>query len=111
MARILPDDETGDALRLLEENGSDPSRPLEMDFFAAVPSGAAGDAVAAHFSELSFITSVEQDEESQEWTCYCTKTLVPDYTTVAEIEAQIDVIARAHGGHGDGFGSYGNGDD
>lgn len=111
MARTLPDDDIGDALRLLEENGSDLSRPLEMDFFAAVPSQAAGDAVAAHFSELNFATSVEQDEESQEWTCYCTKTLVPDYTAVAEIEAQVDAIARAHGGQCDGFGSYGNCDD
>ncbi len=111
MASVLPDDETGDALRLLEQNGSDLSRPLEMDFFASVPSQAAGDAVALRVVELGFAASVEQDEDSQQWTCYCTKTIVPNYAMVVEIEAQIDAVAQAHGGHADGFGSFGNGDD
>ena len=34
----FPDDETGDALSQFQENGFDLSKPMEIDFFVAVPS-------------------------------------------------------------------------
>ena len=58
-----------------------------------------------------FITSVEQDFESGEWTCYCKKTLIPDYAEVVRIEKLLNSLAELFGGYTDGFGSYGNGGD
>lgn len=107
----LPNDATGDALRLLLEHGSDLSQPMDMDFYIAVPSAAAGEQIAAAARTEGFATVVEQDEDSGEWLCCCSKTLVPDYATVAGIEQWLDGIARPHGGHSDGFGSYGNAPD
>ena len=106
----LPDDATGAALRRFADAGSDLTRPMEMDFFVAVPSETAGNAVAAVAREQGFTTSVEQDAETANWTCYCAKTIVPSYDEVVQIETLLDGIARLHGGHADGFGSFGNAD-
>jgi hypothetical protein len=107
----LPDDATGDALKRLADHGSDLARPMEMDFFVAVPSEASGHAVAAEVRDHGFTTSVEQDAETGNWTCYCMKTIMPSHAEVVQIEKRLDELARPHGGHADGFGSFGNAED
>ena len=104
----LPDDETGNALKEYLRDGSDLMKPMTIDFFIAVPSNNVGDEIALVVKKLGFITSVEKDEESGEWTCYCTKTLIPEYEEVVKIEKILSDIAKAKGGFTDGFGSYGN---
>lgn len=104
----FPDDETGEVLNQFQQNGFDLSRPLEIDFFVAVPSKKIGDQVAKKVVNLGFKTSVERDEETGEWTCYCTKTLIPEYAEVVRIEKELTSIAKPYGGYADGFGSYGN---
>lgn len=81
-------------MRRYVAEGSDLSRPMEIDFFVAIPNREAGEGVAAHTMELGFATSVEQDEATLEWTCYCTKTIVPSYAAVRTIGQQLDKIAR-----------------
>ncbi|WP_375753776.1 ribonuclease E inhibitor RraB [Vibrio sp. HN007] len=104
----FPDDETGATLYQFQQHGFDLSKPLEMDFFVAVPSEGKGNLVALQADKLGFNTCVEQDEETKEWTCYCTMTLVPKYSEVVKIEEQLTKIAKPYGGYADGFGSYGN---
>ncbi len=104
----LPDDETGAALRRFAQEGSDLTRTMRIDFFVAVPSKAAGECVAADLRGSNFDTSLEYDEESNMWTCYCAQTLVPTYRTICGIESQLDSIALRYGGKVDGFGSFGN---
>jgi regulator of RNase E activity RraB len=104
----IPNDETGEALRQFLKNGSDLTKPMEMDFFVAVPSEKTGKQVAAKANKLGCKVSVEQDGETGDWTCYCTKTLIPDYSEVVKIEKQLSSIAQPYGGYADGFGSYGN---
>lgn len=104
----MPDDETGNALREFQANGFELSKPLDMDFFVAVPSKKTGDQVAVKVKSLGFKTSVEQDDETGDWTCYCTKTLIPEYFEVVRIEKELDSIAQPLGGFADGFGSYGD---
>jgi hypothetical protein len=102
------EDATAAALARYVAHGSDLSRPMEMDFFVVVPSEMAGAAVAARVKPLGFVPSVEQDDETHRWTCYCKKTIIPSYDNVVRSEQQLDEIAREHGGHADGFGSFGN---
>ena len=109
-------DATADALNRLTANGSDLSRPMEMDFFAAFTSKQQADLFASELEqsglavspEIKFELSVEKDEEDNSWTCYVTTTIVPLLETVFEIEQKLDHLARRHKGHADGFGSYGN---
>jgi len=104
----IPNDATGDALRRLRDCGSNLSKPMEIDFFVAAPSRESGERISAEVTALGFQVSLEQDEESDAWTCYCSKTLVPEHALVSKIEAELGEIARPYGGFVDGFGSYGN---
>lgn len=104
----FPEDETGDALNQFQQNGFDLSQAMEIDFFIAVPSKKSGDQVAIKGEKFGFKVSVEKDEETGEWTCYCAKTLIPEYYEVVRIEKELDSIAIPYGGYADGFGSYGN---
>lgn len=106
----IPNDETGVALKQFVKDGSDLSKLMEIDFFVAIPSKQKGNKVALEAEELGFKTSIEFDVESGEWTCYCTKTLIPEYLEVVKIEKQLSSIAKQHDGYVDGFGSYGNAD-
>ena len=105
---IFPEDETGNALREFQRNGFDLSQPMDIDFFVAVPSKVSGEKVALKVQSLGFQASVEQDEETREWTCYCTKRIVPDYHEIVSIENDLMSISKPFGGYSDGFGSYGN---
>ena len=85
----------------------DLSKPMEIDFFVAVPSKKSGNIVAEKIRNMGFKINVEQDDETGEWTCYCTKTLIPEYSEVVKIEKELTSIAQPYGGYADGFGSYG----
>ena len=87
--RSLPNDETGEALRQLEANGSDLSKPLNIDFFIAVPSKLIGEEIAILVRNLGFNPSVEQDNETDDWTCYCTIKIVPDYNEIISIPQKL----------------------
>ena len=104
------DDATRTALAQIERDGSDLHRPLRMDFFVAVPDEPSGQAVAARATEHGFTTSVERDDETGAWTCYCSKTILPTYEIVTGIERQLDELAKDAGGFSDGFGTFGNAD-
>lgn len=104
----FPDDETGDALNEFVKNGFDLSKPMQIDFFLAVLSMKKGIKISQIVEKLGFNTSVEQDEETQEWTCYCTKIMIPEYTEIIKIEEELNNIAKLYDGYIDGFGSYGN---
>ena len=67
----MPDqdiDATRAALKRIAEDGSDLTRPLEMDFFVTVLDESSGRAVASRAAALGFETRVEQDPETGEWT-------------------------------------------
>jgi len=104
----MRDPATVDALQRIAHTGSDMTKPLDMDFFIAVPSQDTGNLVAEEVTPNGFVTKVELDSESQEWTCYCTKTIIPEYNTVNVIELELHEIAIKYGGYIDGFGTYGN---
>lgn len=107
----LPDTATGDALRSLMRDGSNLSRPMDIDFFLAVPDKETGWKIAREVRRLGYDASLEQDDENQDWTCYCRKNLVPKYSEVVRLENELDLLAKKYGGYADGFGSYGNASD
>lgn len=107
----IPNDAIGDALRRIIAGGSDLTKPMEIDYFVAVPSDSAGNQVARMAQEQGFNTKVSQDDKTSEWTCYCTKTFVPEYAEIVKIEQQLDTLAQPFGGYIDGFGSWGNSDE
>jgi regulator of RNase E activity RraB len=108
MSLDFPNDADGDALRRVAADGSDLSRPMSIDFTVAVPDAGAGLEVAVRAGALGYQTAVRQDEESREWTCYCTRIMVPSYEAVVAAQQELDELARSHGGWADGWGTFGN---
>tara|TARA_B100001094_G_scaffold231625_1_gene226458 strand:+ start:2884 stop:3180 length:297 start_codon:yes stop_codon:yes gene_type:complete len=84
--------------------GIDLKTPKKVDFFVSVPSKQKGQCVAKKVRQYDFDTSVEQDEETLEWTCYCTKTIVPEASLIFNLESTLNEIAKLYGGYIDGFG-------
>ncbi len=102
------DEATRAALRRYEDQGSDLSRPMTIDFFVVVPSEAVGHVVEVRTAPMGFSSRVEADAETGEWTCYCSITIVPTFERVVALERLLGRLARELGGHADGFGSLGN---
>ncbi len=100
--------ETAKVLKEFEKNGFDLTKPMLLDFFVVVPSKANGTDFSSEVAALGFDVNVEYDQETSEWTCYCSKKIVPELSTVVDIEMRLSQIASKHGGYTDGFGTYGN---
>lgn len=103
-----PDDADGDALRRVATH-SDMSMPMSIDFAVDVPSEAAGHAVARAATERNYSASVECDDATARWTCYCVKSMVPTYEAVIAAQAELDELSAPVGGRSDGWGTSGNG--
>jgi len=105
-----PNDADGDALRRIAADGSDMSQPMEIDFFVAVPDEAAGQAVAAKAASAGYEPELSFDTESREWTCYCSREMIPTHEAVVAAQAELDQLSLEFGGVTDGWGTYGNAD-
>lgn len=102
-----PNDADGDALRRTSQH-ADMSRPMDVDFMVSVPSEQAGEEVARLVSSRGYAVSVECDEETREWTCYCKKHMLLTYDSVVDAQAELEQISASFGGHADGWGTGGN---
>jgi regulator of RNase E activity RraB len=112
---MFPHDADGDALRRVAQSGSDMSRPMEIDFFVAVPDRQAGEHVARLAAFRGYQVKVVEDaheegddEEGDAWTCYCTKAMLATYDGVVEAQRELDDLSRHFGGRSDGWGTSGN---
>jgi hypothetical protein len=108
MNQNYPDDADGDALRRVAAMGVDMSRPMEIDYFVAVPDREAGEAVARLAECAGYRTEVIYDEEDDAWDCCCRKTMVPTHEGVASAQHELDEISRPFGGRSDGWGTAGD---
>ena len=104
----IPDDNTGQAIKRWAGEGSDLAKPMKIDFLVDVADDVMGARVLSDPVLADFNVSVERDDETGRWTCYCTKTMVPDYRAIVGIEAVLTAVAKRHGAGYEGFGSFGN---
>ena len=104
----FPGNADGDALKRLAESGADMTSPMVIGFTIAAPDEPSAKAIALKASETGYETSVEQDSESGEWTCYCSRSMFATYTGVINCQLALDKIAVAYGGFVDGWRTFGN---
>ena len=57
---------------------------------------------------MGYKASVDQDSESNEWTCYCSKAMFARYEDIINCQLELDKIAVAYGGFADGWGTLEN---
>lgn len=104
----FPDDADGEALRTIAME-SDMTKPMIIDFMVAVPNEAAAEAIANRALTRGYTPSIEHDDENNQWTCYCTKQMIPEYEAVVMAQQELDDLSRDLGGYSDGWGTHGNG--
>jgi hypothetical protein len=108
MCDELPDDSDGNTLRAIARSGSDLSKEMEIDFCVAAPSELAGLEFSVEAQKIGFSTDVSQDSETGDWTCYCTRTMVPEYDEIIHIQSLLNAIGQDFNCFSDGWGSFGN---
>lgn len=102
-----PNDADGDVLRRIAGNGSDMSKPMEVDFAVAAPDEDSARAVAEAAAKRGYRTNVGRDDAGG-WSCYCTRTMLATYDGVMAVQAELDGLGHPYGAHADGWGTFGN---
>jgi hypothetical protein len=74
----------------------------------AVPDESAGRKLLPHVRELGFTASLSHDHESDAWTVYATKTIIPSHGNITAIEQLLDEVAKPYAGYIEGWGSWGS---
>jgi hypothetical protein len=86
------------------------SKPMRIDFTVDVPSLVQGELVADEARGLGYEIDLDRNENSDRWTCRCTKLMLATYEGVVAAQAELEAISRPLGGHCDGWGTFGNAD-
>jgi hypothetical protein len=103
-----PDDADGDALRKVAESGADMSRPMVIEFSVDAPDERAARRVAKFLAPVGFDPSIFHDDETGSWSVYCAKEMLATYEAVVDVQSELNRLLQAHGGHCDGWGTFGN---
>ena len=106
----FPDDENGQALRSMAEQGVDLDSPRIMDFEHVFPKEASArgfnDAVAGTVLD-TIIYEPEDNEQGAEtgWEVQCRVRMVPTHTDITATESRLAAVAERFGGQADGWGT------
>jgi len=103
-----PADADGDAIRRVENDGSDMSLPMDIDLSVDVPDEPTAVAVANAASDAGYRASVVFDDEDSSWSVYCTTRMLLTYDGIIAEQAALEAICKPLGGTCDGWGTFGN---
>lgn len=101
---VFLNDEDGQVLKMLSKQGVDFTEPHNIDFVIAVPAKKNGKAILETLRSEGFNCELEQDEETEEWTCYCFITMLLKYEEIVDIQKRLDELSKPHDGYTEGWG-------
>jgi hypothetical protein len=101
---MLPDDENGDVLRAMLEDGDDLTLPREIDFLLVFGEEAAARAFAAAANERpDLVVSIPGVDEEGIWQVTASRHMVPRHGDITKLEQELTVLAESFGGYPDGW--------
>ena len=105
---IYPNDDNGDALRRMEAQGDDLTKPRNIDFTVAFADASAAEQFADHFRALGHEVSVEANETEHDfpWDVVVVQHMVPSHDEITHFENLLQSVADSWGGHNDGWGCF-----
>ena len=105
MIRDFPPDETGEMLRLMQEQGDDLSVARDLDFYLIFETRDEASAFASQ-ADLGpeFSVSTSRYEKTSKWQVTLTVHMAPVYAEIVMLEKQVTRLGREHGGQPDGWG-------
>jgi hypothetical protein len=104
-SKLQFDDWDTKLIERLRRSGADPFRPVEVDFFVAVPSEDAARGVAARLQTEGFVTDVRPlaDSVDHPWSVHALKTMTINLHGIREVSQRMRVLAAECGGRYDGW--------
>ena len=106
MLHQFPNDENGDVLRRMQENGDDLTKAREIDFTAVFPNKQLAEEFADHFRQMGHEVSVEETRCVAElpWDVIVVNHMLPSHAEISEFENTLETLAATLGGRNDGWG-------
>ena len=81
---------------------------MSVDFAVAFKAQGKALAFKQLLADSDFEVSLEEEEDGDSWTCYCTKTMLLRYDAVVQVQRELDMLAHPLNGSIDGWGTFGN---
>jgi hypothetical protein len=105
MTQDFPNDETGELLRLMQDQGDDLSVARDIDFFLIFDTREQAETFARR-TDLGpeFRVSTGHYEKTSKWQAALTVHMAPVYAELLSLEKQVARLGREHGGQPDGWG-------
>ena len=105
----FPDDENGEILFRMAEDGDDLSAPRDIDFTVVMPGHDEAAQIQAHFLSAGFVVNVEKSCAVPElpWDVVVVKHMIPHHAEITAFEDALAAIAVPLRGRNDGWGCFG----
>lgn len=105
MSQNLPHDETGELLRLMQEQGDDLGVARDIDFFLIFDTEAQARVFASR-ADLGpeFKVATSHYEKTSKWQVTLTVCMLPVYAELVMLEKQVARLGHEQGGEPDGWG-------
>lgn len=108
MDDIFPDDQTGDALRHIKEQGDDLSVPRDVDFSVVFPDEYSAqcfiEIVKPHFKKMRY--SKTETSQPVTWDVTATRFMSLYHQDITQTEQFLEDAAADFGGENDGWGCF-----
>src|SRR5687768_722958 len=97
MRADFPDDDDGDALRLVAEHGADMSIPMKIEFTIDVPDLERAHALAEQIASRGYNPDIFVDDESGSISLYCARTMLATYDGVVAAQGELNELCAPFG--------------
>jgi hypothetical protein len=108
MTTIYPDDRDGLALKRVEEDGSDMSASMTIDYAVSAPDEVVARRAADLVADHGFDPSISQDEGTGAWSVYCSMTMLATHEAVVAARLKLNQLLAPLGATCDGWATFGN---
>ena len=103
-----PDDDDGDALRRVAENGADMSQPMEIEFSIDVSDVERARSLAERIAALGYVPGIFEDDETGSVSIYCARTMLATYEGVVAAQSELNELCVPFEAVCDGWITAGN---
>src|SRR4051794_14316384 len=95
----FPNDGDGEALQSLYKDGINFKKQQTVEFFVAVPDQPTGEKLSNVLKGEGFNCFLDQDDETDEWACCCSKRMLLNYNELINVQKKLDNLSKPYGGY------------
>jgi hypothetical protein len=104
----FPDNDNGNVLRGMQEDGDDLSQSRDIDFTVVLPNSDAVQEFGSRFYNLGLQVKAKKSGTVPElpWDVSVTVNMLPSYEEITAFEQKLEQVATPLGGRNDGWGCF-----